>query len=74
MRDKWKAPGDFSIKTDPLKYRDALRRADRAYGQIGLMKEKAGHFDKERMMRFKRLEESVFHDPKGAEKYLKDFR
>jgi len=74
MKDKWKAPGDFSIKTDPLKYRDALRQADEAYRQIGLMKKKTGHFDKKKMIRFKRLQESVFHDPKEAEKYLKHFR
>ncbi|MDA8171951.1 MAG: hypothetical protein M0Z48_09040 [Nitrospiraceae bacterium] len=74
MKDKWKAPGDFSIKTDPLKYREALRLALEAGKRIGLLEKNARHFDKEKLIRFKRLKESVFHNPREAAKYMEQFR
>ncbi len=74
MKDKWKAPGDFSIKTDPLKYREALRLALEAGKRIGLLEKNARHFDKEKLIRFKRLKESVFHNPRETAKYMEQFR
>lgn len=74
MKDKWKAPGDFSIKTDPSRYQEASRQAAWADRQIGLMKKEADHFDKKKMIRFNRLKESISHDPAGTEKYLEYFR
>ncbi|MDA8168421.1 MAG: cytochrome c3 family protein [Nitrospiraceae bacterium] len=74
FRDKWKAPGDFSIKTDPAKYRRMLGLSDEsAKGLERLQRESAG-FDKEKMIRFKRLRETVLHDPEEAASAIKGFR
>ncbi len=74
MRDMWRAPGDFSIKTEPLKYRRLRGLAMQADKRLSVLGKDSGRFNKEKMTRFKRLKESVFHDPQEFEQYIKQFR
>ncbi len=74
MKDKWKAPGDFSIKNDPPEYRKILGASVRVDREMRRMKTASKHFGKEKLIRFRRLKESVFHDPGDAAKFINRFK
>ncbi|MDA8387713.1 MAG: hypothetical protein M0Z58_03475 [Nitrospiraceae bacterium] len=74
MKDKWRAPGDFSIKTDPAKYKKSLKIWTEAQERFEPMEKKSAGFGREKLIRFKRLEELVFHNEKEAFRDMKRFR
>ena len=74
MRDDWKAPGDFSIKARPAEYRESLRLWREAQERFKALKGASKGFDKEKLIRFRRLEELVFHNEKEALKDMRKFK
>ena len=73
MKNKWRAPGDFSIKTEPAKYRGLFKLAADVDRKLSVLARDYNRFGKKKKIRFKRLEESAFHDPQNFEIYLKRF-
>ena len=74
MKDKWRAPGDFSIKTDPVKYRSALKLWSEVQKKFGPMEKESKGFGKMKLIRFKRLQELVFHNPAEALRDIRNFK
>ncbi len=74
MKNKWKAPGDFLIKTNPARYERALRTWARAQKRLAAMQARSKDFGKEKLIRFRRLKELVFHNAGEAEKYIAGFK
>ena len=74
MKDKWKAPGDFSIKTDRLKYEREFLLWEKAQKELGAIDMESKKFGKKKLIRFKRLKELVFHNGEEADRDIKGFK
>jgi len=74
MKDKWRAPGDFSIKTDPVKYKKALKLSSEAERELKALEKASKNFDGKTLRRFKELKESVLHNEEDALRLIRAFK
>lgn len=73
MKDKWRAPGDFSIKTDPSSYEKAFQKWAWAQKRLSGLEKSSKNFGKEKKIRFRRLKELVFHNADEAGRDMAKF-
>ncbi|MCL4492508.1 MAG: hypothetical protein M1510_11550 [Nitrospirae bacterium] len=74
LKDKWKMPGDFSIKTDPGKYRKYHKISGALKERIKLLDARSGLFDKKSLRRYRELRASALHNPEeGLRRLEKEF-
>ncbi len=74
LKDKWKAPGDFSIKTDKEKYKKSLGLSKEVEKELKYLDALSKSFDKKKLRRYKDLKGAVLHNQEDAKKLIKDFK
>ncbi|MEK6672072.1 MAG: cytochrome c3 family protein [Nitrospirota bacterium] len=67
LKDKWKAPGDFSIKIDRDKYAKYLSMSGSIERYFKSAGEKSANFSKARLKQLKRLKGIAVHNPEPEE-------
>ncbi|MBF0488225.1 MAG: hypothetical protein HQK98_08710 [Nitrospirae bacterium] len=75
LKDRWKVPGDFSIKADKDKYNQYLAWSKRIEHGLTKLDNISGAFSKTRLKQYKALRGAVLHDEERAkeiEDFLKD--
>ncbi len=70
LKDAWKAPGDFSIKTDKAKYQKALRLSDSLEAKLRQLDEISKSFDKKKLRQHKKLKGAALHNEEDGRKLL----
>lgn len=74
LGDKWKAPGDFSIKTGREKYKKSLQISKEVEKGLKEIEMVAEDLDKKTKRRFKELKGVVLHNPDGEGHLIAGFR
>jgi hypothetical protein len=74
FKDKWRVPGDFSIKTEKEKYNKYLSLSKRADNELKTLENYVKAKDKKTQKRFKELKGVVLHDQDGAIEKMKEFK
>ncbi|MCG6550697.1 MAG: hypothetical protein L7F77_00095 [Candidatus Magnetominusculus sp. LBB02] len=75
LKDRWKVPGDFSIKADKDKYDSYLTLSKRLQSGIARLDNISGSFTKAQLKRYKAIRGAVLHEEqrvKEIEDFLKD--
>lgn len=70
LKDKWTAPGDFSIKTDRSKYGKYHEMSKLVERRVKILDGASGRFDKKRQRRYKDLKGYALHNPEEGLKML----
>ncbi|MBF0320568.1 MAG: hypothetical protein HQL01_12275 [Nitrospirae bacterium] len=73
FKDKWKVPGDFSIKTDMDMYNKYLALSKRIERRITTLDKLSGTFTKAGLKQYKALRGAVLHEEERARE-LEDFK
>lgn len=73
LRDKWKAPGDFSIKTDVKKYQESLKAYTQIDAQLKSIETKSKDFDKKKLRHYKDMKGAALHNPEGGKQIMDEF-
>jgi hypothetical protein len=63
LRDEWKMPGDFSINTDPEKYRKYYKLSKKVKERIETLDVRSRSFVKKTRQRYKELRGLALHNP-----------
>ncbi len=74
LKDRWKAPGDFSIMADREKYKRFLSLSREVEKQLARLDALSKGFDKKTMRRYKEMKGAVLHDEEGALKMIDEFK
>lgn len=70
LKDKWKARGDFSIKTDNERYRKSLRIFSDIEKKVKTLDAESEGFDENKKKRYKNLKDVLLHNPKEEGKRM----
>ncbi len=62
LKDKWVAPGDFSIKTEREKYRLSLKRFRDVEKRLNIADKRFQHHDRMTLRKYKELRGAIFHN------------
>ncbi len=73
LKDKWKMPGDFGIKTDRKKYEDHLQSDRSISSSLKRLDKMSKSFDKKLKARYADVKGVAIHDAGSAEKVIQDF-
>lgn len=76
LRDKWKAPGDFSIMTDKEKYQKSIKTFKDVKAEIRSLDVFSKNFDKKdkkKMRQYQDLRGAALHNPEGGIRMIKDY-
>jgi hypothetical protein len=71
--DKWKAQGDFSIKTDKVKYRRYLSFDHNISKKLELLDSNALKYNNSKLRAYKAMRGAAIHDSENAAKIMDDF-
>lgn len=74
LKDEWKAPGDFSIKTDKEEYRKSLGLSNEIEKELKRLDALSRVFDKKRLRQYRDLKGVVLHKEEDAKKLINDFK
>lgn len=74
FKDKWKMPGDFSIKAEREKYNKYLALSKAIDKELKIMESLVKDKDKKTMRKFKELKGIVLHNEDGAIDLIKEFK
>lgn len=66
MKDRWKAPGNFSIKTDKHKYRKSLKAFRKIEARLKTVEAASQGYDEKRKIQYKNLKSRLLHNPDEA--------
>lgn len=66
MKDKWKAPGDFSIRIDNDKYRKAFKAFRKIDEHLKALEAESKRLDEKTKVQYKNLKGAMLHNPDGA--------
>jgi hypothetical protein len=74
LKDKWKMPGDFSIKTDREKYIGYNSLSERVRKEVRLLDARSASFDHQTLRRYKIIRAFALHNPEeGLKRLAADF-
>jgi len=74
FKDKWRVPGDFSIKTEKEKYDKYISISLKTKRELKNIEKKINEKDKKVKKRFKELKGIVLHDQDSAERSINEFK
>ncbi|MCI0468774.1 MAG: cytochrome c3 family protein, partial [Nitrospirae bacterium] len=67
FKDKWRIPGDFSIKTDLPKYNDYLTLSKKISNELRIIESHIDNKDKKKIKKFKEVKGILTHNEDSAE-------
>lgn len=70
LKDRWRVPGDFSIKTDREKYKKSLKAFHDRDRELRILDEKAKGYDKKGLRIYKDVRGAVLHNPEEGREML----
>lgn len=74
FKDRWKAPGDFSIRIDKRKYKSSLRIFRDIEWELRILDMRLKGSDKKTVRRYKDLKGAALHNPEGEKMAVRDFQ
>ena len=75
LKDKWRIKGDFSIKTDEVKYRLYLEKHQALADRLKILDQNAEHLDRKTRQRYQNVKGTTLHnmDDKEMMSHLSNF-
>lgn len=73
FKDKWTIPGDFSIRTDPEKYRKYFKLSATLKEKLKVLDAGSRSFDKKKKLEYQRLRKFALHNPEDGLSRLTSF-
>jgi hypothetical protein len=70
LKDRWKAIGDFSIRTDKAKYKKSLTIFQNIERELKILDTKATGLDKKMARQYHDLKGAMLHDPEDGGKMM----
>ncbi|HET6516203.1 MAG TPA: hypothetical protein VFG09_13665 [Thermodesulfovibrionales bacterium] len=73
LKDRWKVPGDFSIKLDREKYGTSLKLFREIEKSLNHLDTQSKNFDKKMLRKYKEVKGMALHNPEGERERLSAF-
>lgn len=74
LKDKWKAPGDFSIKTDNGRYQKSMRVFKDVEAELKTLDIRSKGLDKKELRHYKDLKGAALHNPEDGKRIIDEIR